>query len=88
MLGASVINVVAMLSKDFLKLVLIAAVIAFPIAWYAMTHWLQDFAYRITIHWWVFVLAGVVAILIAVITVSFHAIKAAIANPVKSLRTE
>ncbi|MNY27870.1 hypothetical protein D3C86_1618090 [compost metagenome] len=88
MLGASVQSIVTMLSTDFLKMVLIAAVIAFPIAWYAMHNWLQDFAYRITIQWWMFVIAGLLALLIAVITVSFQAIKAAIANPVKSLKTE
>jgi putative ABC transport system permease protein len=87
-LGANVSNIVAMITKDFLKLVLIASVIAFPVAWWAMNKWLQDFAYRINISWWVFVLAGVVAILIALFTISFQSIKAAIANPVKSLRTE
>ncbi|HRI20342.1 MAG TPA: ABC transporter permease [Panacibacter sp.] len=87
-LGASVGGIVTMLSKDFAKLVLIASVIAFPIAWWAMYEWLQSFAYRITISWWVFVVAGAAAIVIALITVSFQAIKAAIANPVKSLRTE
>ncbi len=87
-LGASVSSIVAMLSKDFAKLVLIASLIAFPVAWLVMNKWLQSFAYRINISWWVFVIAGVVAILIALITVSFQAIKAAIANPVKSLRTE
>jgi putative ABC transport system permease protein len=87
-LGASVPGIVQMLSKDFLKLVLIAALIAFPVAWWAMNRWLGDFAYRISIGWWVFVVSGIVAILIALLTVSFQAIKAAIANPVKSLRTE
>jgi len=87
-LGAEVSGIVALLSKDFLKLVLIAAIIAFPVAWYAMNNWLKDFAYRIHIQWWVFVVAAVAALLIALITVSFQAIKAAIANPVKSLRTE
>lgn len=87
-LGASVNSIVALVSKDFIKLVLIAALIAFPIAWWAMNKWLQDFAYRIEIEWWTFVLAGAMAILIALATVSFQAIKAAIANPVKSLRTE
>jgi putative ABC transport system permease protein len=77
-----------MLSKDFLKLVVIASIIAFPIAWFAMNKWLQDFAYRINISWWVFVIASVVAILIALLTISYQAIRAAIANPVKSLRTE
>ena len=87
-LGASVSTIVTLLSKDFLKLVLLAAVIAFPIAWYAMNSWLQDFAYRIDVPWWVFVIAGILAGIIAFITISFQAIKAAIANPVKSLRSE
>jgi putative ABC transport system permease protein len=87
-LGASVGGIVAMLSKDFAKLVLIASVIAFPVAWWAMHAWLQSFAYRTTISWWIFIIAGAAAILIALITVSVQAIKAAIANPVKSLRTE
>lgn len=87
-LGATVANITAMLSKDFVILVLFALVIASPVAWYLMSKWLQDFAYRIQISWWVFALAGFGAILIALITVSFQAIKAAIANPIKSLRTE
>ena len=87
-LGASVSNIVSMLSKDFAKLVLIAAVIAFPIAWFAMNKWLQDFAYRINIGWWIFIAAAVITLLIALATVVFQAIKAAVANPVKSLRTE
>jgi ABC-type antimicrobial peptide transport system permease subunit len=87
-LGASVTGIVGMLSKDFLTLVLIAAVIAFPVAWWAMHRWLNDFAYRVNIGWWVFVVAGIVAMLIALLTISFQSIKAAIANPVKSLRTE
>ncbi|MEO5782484.1 MAG: FtsX-like permease family protein, partial [Ginsengibacter sp.] len=87
-LGASVQGVVGLLSKDFLKLVFIAAIIAFPLAWWAMNKWLEDFVYRININWKVFVVAGIVVLLIALITVSFKAIKAAVANPVKSLRTE
>jgi putative ABC transport system permease protein len=87
-LGATISNLVAMLSKDFLILVIVSAVFAFPFAWWAMHKWLQDFAYRISIEWWVFLLAGLIAILIALITVSFQAIKAAMANPVKSLRSE
>jgi putative ABC transport system permease protein len=87
-LGASIGQVTQMLSKEFLKLVLIASLIAFPAAWWAMNKWLQSFAYRITISWWVFFVAAFAALLIAVITVSFQSIKAAIANPVKSLRTE
>ncbi|QEC65979.1 FtsX-like permease family protein [Panacibacter ginsenosidivorans] len=87
-LGASTGNVVTMLSKDFLVLVIIACVIAFPVAWLAMSNWLKDYAYRINIEWWVFFVAGFTALAIALITVSFQAIKAALANPVKSLRTE
>jgi putative ABC transport system permease protein len=87
-LGASVIRITSELVKDFLKPVLIAAIIAFPIAWYAMDKWLQDFAYRTNIGWWIFVAAGLLALLIALITISVQAIKAAIASPVKSLRTE
>jgi putative ABC transport system permease protein len=87
-LGASVVNVVSMLSKDFLKLVIISAVIAFPVAWWAMHKWLQDFAYRVQIGWWIFALAGLIAVAIALLTVSFQAIKAALTNPVKNLRAE
>lgn len=87
-LGASVSDVWAMLSKGFLKLVMIASLIAFPVGWWAMNKWLQGFAFRIQISWWVFAIAGLAAILIALVTVSFQAIKAAIANPVESLRTE
>lgn len=87
-LGATVSNITSMLSKDFLKLVVIASIIAFPVAWWAMNKWLQSFAYRIHISWWLFAIAGFAALLIALITVSFQSIKAAIANPVKSLRTE
>ena len=87
-LGANVANIVAMISKDFLKLVFIAFLFAFPLAWWAMNKWLQDFAYRVNMGWWIFFIAGAVAILIALLTVCFQAIKAAMANPVKSLRTE
>jgi len=87
-LGASAASVVALLSKDFLKLVIIALIIAIPIAWVAMNKWLQDFAYRINIHWWVFVIAAVIALLIAFITISSQAVRAAIVNPVRSLRAE
>lgn len=87
-LGASVAGIVTLLSKDFLKLVAIAIVIASPLAWYVMNKWLQDFAYRTSISWWVFLLAGILAALIAFITISFQAVKAANTNPVKSLRTE
>jgi putative ABC transport system permease protein len=87
-LGASVFNITALLSKSFVRLVLISSLIAFPVAWWVMTKWLEDYEYRIAISWWVFVLAGVVALTIALLTVGFQAIKAAVANPVKSLRTE
>jgi putative ABC transport system permease protein len=87
-LGASVQNVLLLVSKEFLLLVGIAFIISIPVAWWAMHSWLQDFEYRIHISWWIFAIAGIVAILIALITISFQAIKAAIANPVKSLRTE
>jgi predicted permease len=87
-LGASVGQLVTLLSKEFLKLVLIAFVIAVPVAWYFTNKWLQDFAYRVNISWWIFAVAGVSALLVALLTVSFQAIKAALANPVKSLRTE
>jgi putative ABC transport system permease protein len=87
-LGASVSTIVGMLSKDFVKLVVIAAIIAFPVAWYAMNAWLQDFVYRIQIGWWVFAVAGLIALLIALATISFQAIRSALANPVRSLRTE
>jgi len=87
-LGASVSNIVLMLSKDFVKLVLISLVIATPVASYIMHNWLQDFAYRINISWWIFFAAGLLAVVIALATISFQAIKAASANPVKSLRTE
>ena len=87
-LGASVSGIVGLLSKDFLKLVFVAIVIASPLAWYIMNKWLQDFAYRVDISWWVFVVAGIGAVLIAFITIGFQAIRAATVNPVKSLRTE
>ncbi len=87
-LGASVAGIVALLSNDFLKLVFIAIVIATPLAWYAMHRWLQDFAYKITIEWWVFALAGVLAVGIAFLTVSFQSIKAALMNPVNALKSD
>jgi putative ABC transport system permease protein len=87
-LGANVRGIVSLLSKDFIGLVVIAIVIASPLAWYFMHRWLQDFAYRTPISWWIFALAGLLAILIAFLTVGFQAIKAAVANPIKSLRTE
>ena len=87
-LGASVINITRLLSKDFLKLVLIALAIAIPIAWWAMHSWLQDFPYRVSIQWWVFVSAGLLSLLIALFTVSYQSIRAGLANPVNSLRSE
>lgn len=87
-LGASTNSIVRLLSADFLKLVVVAAVLAFPVAWYAMHNWLKDFAYRTDIHWWVFIAAGMLAAIVAFVTVSLQAVKAAVANPVKSLRTE
>jgi putative ABC transport system permease protein len=87
-LGASVSNIVGMLSKDFLKLIIVAALVAFPIAWWGLHKWLEDFVFRIGIAWWIFILAGVVTALVAVITISLQAVKAATTNPVKNLRTE
>ena len=87
-LGASTTSIVSMLNMDFLKLVILALIIASPVAWYLMHRWLEDFAYRIRIPWWAFVVAGVVALLVASVTISFQSIKAAMANPVKSLRNE
>jgi hypothetical protein len=87
-LGASVPNILALLSGNFLKPVAIAILIAFPVAWYVMNNWLEDFAYKIIIEWWVFAIAGLITVGMALLTVSYQAIKAAIANPVKSLRTE
>ncbi|HET9746476.1 MAG TPA: FtsX-like permease family protein, partial [Chitinophagaceae bacterium] len=87
-LGASVSGITSLLSKDFLKLVIISAIISFPLAWWFMHNWLQNYAYRVGISWWVFVAAAALAIFIALFTISFQAIKAALTNPVKSLRTE
>lgn len=87
-LGASVLGVWNLLSKDFVTLVFISFLIAAPVAWYIMSNWLQSYNYRVSINWEIFLLAGLMVIVIALITVSFQAIKAAIANPVKSLRTE
>jgi len=87
-LGASVTGLASLLSKNFLQLVIISCLVAFPVAWWIMHGWLQNYEYRISISWWIFLAAGTGAILIALCTVSFQAIKAAIANPVKSLRTE
>ena len=87
-MGASVSGIINLLSKEFLVLVLFSFLIAMPLAWYFMHSWLQDFAYATKISWWVFALAGGIAVFIALFTISFQAIKAAIANPVNSLRTE
>jgi putative ABC transport system permease protein len=87
-LGASVGNIVLLLSGDFIRLVIIAIVIASPLAWFIMHRWLQDFAYRVDVSWWVFAIAGVLAVAIALVTISFQAIRAALANPVRSLRSE
>ncbi|HEY4830955.1 MAG TPA: FtsX-like permease family protein, partial [Waddliaceae bacterium] len=87
-LGASVSGITALLSKDFIKLVWVSCMVAFPVAYWAMHKWLQNYQYRIEISWLIFLIAGLLAILIALLTVSFQAVKAAVANPVKSLRTE
>lgn len=87
-LGATVAGIVAMITREFLKLVLIASIIAFPIAWWAMNKWLQGFAYRISVSWWIFLVAALVAVIIALLTVSYQSLKAALANPVNSLRSE
>jgi len=87
-LGASVSGIVLLLSKDFIRLVLIAFIIASPVAWFIMNNWLNDFAYRINISAWIFIAAGLTALIIALGTISFQAIKAALANPVRALRSE
>jgi putative ABC transport system permease protein len=87
-LGASVTGITAMMSKDFLRLVALAFLIASPMAWWGMTQWLRDFSYRISIGWWVFALAGGSALVIALFTVSFQSVRSALANPVSSLRSE
>jgi putative ABC transport system permease protein len=87
-LGSSVTSIILLLSKDFVKLVLLAAVIAFPIAWWLMNSWLQSYAYRISIQWWVFAVSTLLAIVLAFITISFQSVRAALANPVRSLRSE
>ena len=87
-LGASVFGITSLLSKDFLKLVIISLIIASPVAWWAMVTWLQKYSYRVEVDWWVFLLAGILSVVIALATISYQSIKAAIANPVKSLRTE
>ena len=87
-LGASVASIVTLLTKDFLKLVFVALILASPLAWWAMNQWLKDFAYKVDLDWWVFALAGMLAVVIAMLTVGFQSIKAALMNPVKSLRSE
>jgi putative ABC transport system permease protein len=87
-LGAPVSNIIYVLAKDFILLVIVAFFIAVTVTWFVMNNWLHDFAYRISINWWIFLIAGITAVLIALLTISFQSIKAAIANPVKSLRTE
>ena len=87
-LGASVTNITTLLSKDFLQLVFISCLVSFPLAWWMMHSWLQNYKYRIDISWWIFVAAGISAIVIALITISFQSVKAALSNPVKSLRSE
>jgi putative ABC transport system permease protein len=87
-LGASVAGITGLLVRDFLKLVFVAIVIASPVAWYFMDKWLADFAYRIELQWWMFGLAGLAAVAIAFLTVSFQSVRAALANPVRSLRSE
>jgi putative ABC transport system permease protein len=87
-LGASLTQIITLFSKDFLKLILIAFLIAAPLAWYFLHQWLQDFAYKIALSWWIFALAGGASVLIALLTMSYQAVKAALANPTKSLRAE
>jgi putative ABC transport system permease protein len=87
-LGASVTNVTALLSIDFIKLVLIAIIVSSPISWYAMSKWLEEFKYRIEIEPWIFLTAGLIAVFIALITIGSQAVRAAVANPLKSLRAE
>jgi ABC-type antimicrobial peptide transport system permease subunit len=87
-LGASVTTITTLLSKDFIKLVLISFVIASPLAWWGMHQWLSDYSYRVSISWWVFALTGVVSVLVTIATVGYQAIRSALANPVESLRSE
>ena len=87
-LGASVTGITALLSKDFIRLVIISFVIAAPISWWAMHKWLEDYTYRVPIQWWVFGISCLLTVFIALLTVSYQAIRAATANPVRSLRTE
>jgi len=87
-LGANITGIVGLLSGDFLRQVLIAALISFPAAWWLMNAWLRDFAYHVKLEWWVFAVAGITAAMVALVTISFLAIRAAMANPARSLRTE
>jgi len=87
-LGASIAGIIQLIGKDFLKLIIIAIILSIPLSWWMMNKWLQGFAYRVDISWWVFVLSAIIAILTAILSVSFQSYRAAIANPVKSLRTE
>ncbi len=87
-LGASVTNLTGLLSKDFLQLVIVSCLVAFPVAWWIMHKWLQGYEYRITISWWIFIIEGFMALLIASFTISFQTIRAALANPVTNLRSE
>ena len=87
-LGAGVFGITTLLSKDFIKLVLISIIIATPISYYLMNLWLKNFEYKVAISWWIFVLSGIICVLVAVLTVSYQAIRAALMNPVKSLKTE
>jgi len=87
-MGANFTVILALLGKDFIKLVLVAIIIASPIAWYVMDRWLENFAYRIDIDWWIFAVAGLVTVVIALLTLRFQTIRAAVANPVAALRSE
>ena len=87
-LGATVASIFTLLSKEFIQLVVLAFAIATPLAWWLMNNWLQDYAYKVAIGWWVFLVAGLASMTIALVTISFEVIKAALANPAKSLRTE
>ena len=87
-IGASAMNIFGLFSIDFIKLVVIALVIASPIAWYFMNEWLQDFSYKVSVSWWLFVAAGIAAVMIALVTIRFQSGKAAMTNPVKALRSE
>ncbi len=86
--GASVSGITTLLSKDFLQLVILSCLVAFPLAYWVMSKWLKNYEYHIGVQWWVFIVAGLAALIIALVTISFQSIKAALANPVKSLRSE